>query len=419
MTRLGGTTRAVPAATFDVHRVRQDIPILKQRVHGRPLIYLDNAATTQKPQVMLDAELGYYTSCCANIHRGVHDMSVRATELYERARGQVQRFIGAARPEEIIFVRGTTEAINLVAQSWGRPRLRPGDEIVISHLEHHSNIVPWQILCEQTGAVLRVVPINDAGELLMDDYRRMLGPRTRLVAMAHVSNALGTVLPVGEIIDLAHAAGALVLIDGAQAVAHLAVDVQALDCDFYALSAHKAFGPSAVGVLYGRRELLEELPPYQGGGDMISSVSFEKTTYAALPHRLEAGTPNIAGAIGWGATLDYLQSLGLDQVAAYEHELLDHATLALADIPQVRLIGTAAHKASVLSFTVGSIHAHDVGTVLDTLGIAVRTGHHCAQPVMDRFGVPATARASFALYNTREEADALADGVRRVVEVLG
>jgi cysteine desulfurase/selenocysteine lyase len=364
MTRLGGTTRAVPAATFDVHRVR-------------------------------------------------------ATELYERARGQVQRFIGAARPEEIIFVRGTTEAINLVAQSWGRPRLRPGDEIVISHLEHHSNIVPWQILCEQTGAVLRVVPINDAGELLMDDYRRMLGPRTRLVAMAHVSNALGTVLPVGEIIDLAHAAGALVLIDGAQAVAHLAVDVQALDCDFYALSAHKAFGPSAVGVLYGRRELLEELPPYQGGGDMISSVSFEKTTYAALPHRLEAGTPNIAGAIGWGATLDYLQSLGLDQVAAYEHELLDHATLALADIPQVRLIGTAAHKASVLSFTVGSIHAHDVGTVLDTLGIAVRTGHHCAQPVMDRFGVPATARASFALYNTREEADALADGVRRVVEVLG
>jgi cysteine desulfurase/selenocysteine lyase len=419
MTRLGGTTRAVPAATFDVHRVRQDFPILKQRVHGRPLIYLDNAATTQKPQVMLDAELGYYTSCCANIHRGVHDMSVRATELYERARGQVQRFIGAARPEEIIFVRGTTEAINLVAQSWGRPRLRPGDEIVISHLEHHSNIVPWQILCEQTGAVLRVVPINDAGELLMDDYRRMLGPRTRLVAMAHVSNALGTVLPVGEIIDLAHAAGALVLIDGAQAVAHLAVDVQALDCDFYALSAHKAFGPSAVGVLYGRRELLEELPPYQGGGDMISSVSFEKTTYAALPHRLEAGTPNIAGAIGWGATLDYLQSLGLDQVAAYEHELLDHATLALADIPQVRLIGTAAHKASVLSFTVGSIHAHDVGTVLDTLGIAVRTGHHCAQPVMDRFGVPATARASFALYNTREEADALADGVRRVVEVLG
>jgi cysteine desulfurase/selenocysteine lyase len=419
MTRLGGTTRAVPAATFDVHRVRQDFPILKQRVHGRPLIYLDNAATTQKPQVMLDAELGYYTSCCANIHRGVHDMSVRATELYERARGQVQRFIGAARPEEIIFVRGTTEAINLVAQSWGRPRLRPGDEIVISHLEHHSNIVPWQILCEQTGAVLRVVPINDAGELLMDDYRRMLGPRTRLVAMAHVSNALGTVLPVGEIIDLAHAAGAIVLIDGAQAVAHLAVDVQALDCDFYALSAHKAFGPSAVGVLYGRRELLEELPPYQGGGDMISSVSFEKTTYAALPHRLEAGTPNIAGAIGWGATLDYLQSLGLDQVAAYEHELLDHATLALADIPQVRLIGTAAHKASVLSFTVGSIHAHDVGTVLDTLGIAVRTGHHCAQPVMDRFGVPATARASFALYNTREEADALADGVRRVVEVLG
>jgi cysteine desulfurase/selenocysteine lyase len=419
MTAVSGPSCTTGDTTYDVDRVRRDFPILHQKVNGHPLVYLDNAATTQKPLAMIDAVRRHYSQDCANIHRGVHQLSVRSTAQYEQARGKVQRFIGAARSEEIIFVRGTTEGINLVAQTHGRTQLGPGDEILISTMEHHSNIVPWQILCEQTGAVLKVVPIHDDGALDMDAYRKLLGPATRIVAMVHVSNALGTENPVADICALAHEFGAVVVIDGAQAVPHMAVDVRALDVDFYTFSAHKMFGPTAVGVLYGKRDLLEGLPPYQSGGDMISSVTFEKTIYNKLPHRLEAGTPNIAGVIGLGATIDYLEEVGMDRIAAHEQDVLTYATGVLAEIPQVRLIGTAARKASVLSFNVGDVHPHDVGTVLDDMGLAVRTGHHCAQPVMERYAVPATARASFALYNTRAEADALAAGIRQVLEVLG
>ena len=407
-----------PEAPLEVRRIRADFPALLQEVNGHPLVYLDNAATTQKPQVVIDCVRNYYERDNANVHRGLHALSMRATEAYEAARHKVQRFINAGQAEEIVFVRGATEAINLVAQTFGRARVRAGDEILISEMEHHSNIVPWQMLCEQTGAVLRVVPMDGRGELCIEDYERMLGARTRLVAVTHVSNALGTVNPVEHLIARAHSAGAVVLVDGAQAVPHMPVDVRALDCDFYVFSSHKTFGPTGVGVLYGRHELLESMPPYQGGGEMISAVTFEKTTFREPPARFEAGTPNIAGAIGLGAAVEYLEHLGRDAIMAYERDLLSYGTAALAEIPQVRLIGTAGEKAGILSFVLKDIHPHDVGTVLDTLGIAIRSGHHCAQPVMQHFGVPATCRAALAFYNTHEEIDALAAGIRQVVKVF-
>ncbi|NOT02460.1 MAG: cysteine desulfurase [Phycisphaerales bacterium] len=415
------STRKSPPATgrLDVRRIREDFPILDTKVNGRPLVYLDNAATAQKPRIVLEAMDRYYREQNANVHRGVHHLSVVATKAYEDARLRVQRFIGAECPQEIVFVRSATEAINLVAQSYGRPRLRAGDEIVISAMEHHSNIVPWQMLCGQTGAILRVAPIDDAGELMLDGYEALLGPRTRLVSLCYVSNALGTINPVGEAMELAHARGIPVMLDGAQAAPHLRLDVRALDCEFLAITGHKLFGPTGIGVLYGKRSLLEAMEPYQGGGDMIKSVTFEKTEYNDLPHKFEAGTPNIAGTIGLAAAIDYVERIGLEAVAAYEDGLLRRATEVLSAIPQVRIIGTARHKAAVVSFVVDCAHAHDVGTVLDLEGIAVRTGHHCAQPVMDRFGVPATARASMAFYNTMEEIDALADGVRKVVKMFG
>jgi len=403
---------------LDVDRIRQDFPILHQQVNGKPLIYLDNAATKQKPRVVIDAVCRYYEKDNANIHRGVHQLSVRATDAFENARRSVQRLLNAARPEEIIFVRSATEAINLVASSFGRSNVGAGDEIVISTMEHHSNIVPWQLLCEQTGARLRVVPINDDGEFMFDEYEALLSPRTKMVAVVHISNALGTVNPIRRIIDSAHRRNIPVLVDGAQAASHLKVDVRDLDCDFYALSGHKLYGPTGIGALYGKFDLLNHMPPYQGGGDMILKVSFEKTTYNELPFKFEAGTPNIAGAIGLGAAIEYVQRIGFNDIAAYEAELLDYATKALKAIPEVRLIGTAKEKASVLSFVVEGIHPHDVGTVLDQEGIAVRTGHHCAQPVMKRFGVPAMARASLAFYNTKAEIDELAAGIRKVVEVF-
>ncbi len=422
MIRAGGTitarSRGGRSAAFEVERIRQDFPLLGEKIRGKPLVYLDNAATSQKPHVVIDTIRQFLSTYNSNVHRGVHQLSERATEAYEQARTRVQGFINAAESREIIFVRGTTEAINLVAQSYGRTHIGTGDEIVISAMEHHSNIVPWQILCEQTGAVLRVVPINDDGEMLLDEYVTLLTPRTRLVAVAHVSNALGTINPVREIIRLARRQGVPVLVDGAQAVPHLKVDVRELDCDFYGFSGHKVFGPTGIGVLYGRARLLEAMPPYQGGGDMIKSVTFAKTVYNDLPFKFEAGTPHIGGVIGLGAALDYLDGVGLDRVTAYEHELLAHATEALSTIPGVRIIGTAKEKASVVSFVMDGVHAHDIGTVLDHEGIAIRAGHHCAMPVMQRFGVPATARASLAFYNTREEVDALVRGIHKVIEMF-
>lgn len=403
---------------FDVYAIRKDFPILKQQVHGKPLVYLDNAATTQKPQAVIDTLVHYYRSENSNIHRGVHALSERATEAYERARTTVASFLNARDASEIIFVRGTTEAINLVAQTYGRTNIGAGDEVIISAMEHHSNIVPWQILCQQQGAHLRVAPINDDGELPVEELERTLSPRTKLIAIAHVSNALGTINPVDEVIALAHARNIPVLIDGAQACPHLAVDVRGLDCDFYAFSGHKIYGPTGVGVLYGKSELLDSMPPYQGGGDMIASVTFEKTVYNRLPHRFEAGTPNIAGVIGLGAALEYVNAIGLENIAAREHQLLTYANAALSSIPGLRLIGTARDKAAVLSFVLEGVHPHDIGTILDQAGIAIRTGHHCAQPVMDRFGVPATARASLGVYNTTEEIDALIAGIHRVREVF-
>lgn len=396
----------------DIERIRGDFPVLSRRVHGRELVYLDSAATAQKPRRVLDAMDRFYAEHNANIHRGVHLLSQEATGLYEEAREKVRRFLGAGDASEIVFTRGTTEAINLVAQSWGRPTLRPGDEILITHMEHHSNIVPWQILCEQTGAVLRVVPIDECGDLVMEEFERLIGPRTRVVSVAHISNALGTVNPVARIAGMARRAGAVVVIDGAQAAPHTCVDVRELGCDFYAFSGHKLFGPTGVGVLYGRRELLEAMPPYQGGGDMILSVSFGKTVYNEPPFKFEAGTPNIAGVVGLGAAIDYVCGIGMSRIGAYENELLAYATERVAAIPGVRLIGTAAHKASIVSFVVDGVHPHDLGTVLDRRGVAIRTGHHCAQPVMERFDVPATARASLAFYNTFAEIDALAEAVR-------
>ncbi|MGA3260810.1 MAG: cysteine desulfurase [Bryobacteraceae bacterium] len=406
------------AAGFDVERIREDFPVLKQTIHGKPLVYLDNAATAQKPYAVIEAIRKFHEVDCANIHRGVHELSQRSTAAYEGTRAKMKRFLNARSKSELIFVRGTTEGINLVASSWGHKNVREGDEIIISAMEHHSNIVPWQMLCEATGATLRVIPISDRGELILEEYARLLNPRTKMVAVAHVSNALGTINPVGEIIAMAHRAGALALIDGAQAAPHLKVDVQALDADFYALSGHKMVGPTGIGILYGKSKLLNAMPPYQGGGDMIKTVTFEKTTYADLPYKFEAGTPNIAGGIGLGAAVDYLSHIGLDRIAAYEHELLVYGTQALEQIPGLRMIGTAREKAAVLSFVIDGIHPHDIGTVLDRMGIAVRTGHHCAQPVMDRFGVPATTRASLAFYNTVHEIDALAAGLRKVKEVF-
>ncbi len=388
-------------------------------IKGKPLVYLDNAASAQKPQQVIDAISGFYAHDYANIHRGVHELSERATKAYESARLKVQAFMGAASEREIIFVRGTTEGINLVAESYGRANVGEGDEVLITTMEHHSNIVPWQMLCERTGANLKVVPISDRGELEMEELEKLLGSKTKIVAVGHVSNALGTINPVRTIIELAHEQGVPVLIDGAQAAPHVAIDVRELDCDFYTISAHKMFGPSGIGVLYAKESLLEKMQPYQGGGDMISTVSFEKTTYNRLPFRFEAGTPNIAGAVGLGATVDYLNGIGMDGIAAYEEELLDYGTNALREIPGLRIVGEANHKASVLSFVLDGIHPHDVGTILDQEGIAVRTGHHCAQPVMDRFGVAATARASLALYNTREDIDRLVQGLATVREVFG
>ncbi len=404
---------------FDVERIRRDFPALAQTIDDQPLVYLDNAATTQKPLAVIEAIERFYRVDNANIHRGVHRLSLRATEAYEAARGKIARAIGAGRPEEIVFVRGATEAINLVAQTFGRTHVAAGDEVLISHMEHHANIVPWQMLCGQTGARLRVTPINDRGELIFEEFERLLGPRTKLVSIGQVSNALGTINPVERIIARAHAHGVPVLVDGAQAVPHLKVDVQALDADFYTFSGHKTFGPTGIGALYGKYELLEQMPPYQGGGDMIASVTFEKTTYNAVPHKFEAGTPHIAGAIGLGVALDYREAVGVDRITAYESKLLAYATAALSRIPEVRLIGDAREKAGVLSFTIAGVHPHDAGTILDDLGIAVRAGHHCAQPVMRRFGVPATVRASLAFYNTMEEVDALLRGIHKTIEVFG
>jgi cysteine desulfurase / selenocysteine lyase len=406
------------APGLDVEKVRKDFPILGQEVRGKPLVYLDSAATSQKPRAVIDAVARYYLQDNANVHRGVHLLSERATKEYEDAREKVRRFINAARTEEIVFVRGTTEAINLVAQTYGRTRVRAGDEVLITEMEHHSDIVPWQLLCEEKGAVLRVAPIDDDGQLLVDELQHMLGPRTRLLALAHVSNTLGTVNPVRRIVEIAHRQGVPVLLDGAQAAPHFPIDVRALDCDFYAFSGHKLFGPTGIGVLYGRSELLEEMPPWQGGGDMISSVTFEKTTWNKLPHKFEAGTPDIAGAIGLGAAIDYVSALGFAAIGAHEHDLLSYATEAVGEVPGLRLIGTAKEKASVLSFVLREVHPHDVGTILDQEGIAIRTGHHCTQPLMRRLGVPATARASLAFYNRRSEVDALVAGLHKVQEIF-
>jgi len=406
------------ASGLDVEQVRRDFPILYRKVHDRDLVYLDNAATSQKPGAVMEAITRYYEQDNSNIHRGVHYLAERATAEFEAARQTVQSFLNARRPEEIIFVRGATEAINLVAQSYGRSHVSAGDEVVITALEHHSNIVPWQILCEQKGAKLWVAPINDDGELILEEFDRLLGPRTKIVAVSHVSNALGTLNPVAAVIRMAHARNIPVLVDGAQAVPRLPVDVAKLDCDFYAFSGHKTYGPTGIGVLYGKSNLLEAMPPYQGGGDMISSVTFEKTTYNKIPHKFEAGTPDMSGAVGLKAALEYLNRLGMNNIAAHESELLDHATAVISTIPGIRVVGTAKEKAGVLSFVMEGVHPHDIGTILDQEGIAIRTGHHCAQPLMERFGVDATARASFGVYNTKREIDALVRGIEKVKEVF-
>jgi cysteine desulfurase / selenocysteine lyase len=408
----------LPASPLDVARVREDFPILRQRVRGKPLVYLDNAATSQKPQVVIDAVTRFYAAENANIHRGVHYLSERATVAYDEAREKVARFLNAHSSREIIFTRGTTEGINLVAQTYGRTHLKAGDDIVITAMEHHSNIVPWQLVCEQTGATLRAAPITDEGELDLDGFERLLGDRTRLVAVVHVSNALGTINPIKRLVALAHARGIPVLVDGAQAAPHLQVDVQDLDCDFFVFSGHKVFGPTGVGVLYGREALLDRMPPYQGGGDMIATVTLQRSTWAPLPAKFEAGTPMIAQVLGLGAALDYVSQLGLDAIAAWEQDLLRYATERVSQIEGIRLIGTAREKASVLGFVLRGVHPHDIGTILDDNGVAIRAGHHCAQPVMERFGVPATARASFAFYNTRAEIDVLVDGLITVKKMF-
>ncbi len=406
------------ATAFDVQRVRRDFPILNQRIHGKPLVYLDNAATTQKPQAVIDAMVRSYAEDNANIHRGVHLLSERATRAYEEAREKVRAFMNAPDAREIIFVRGTTEAINMVAQTFGRVNIGKGDEVLVTEMEHHSNIVPWQLICEEKGAQLKVIPITDEGELRIDLVDGLITDRTRIVAVVHVSNSLGTINPIASIVEKAHARGVPVLVDGAQAVAHMPVDVQALGCDFYALSGHKLFGPTGIGVLWGRLPLLEKMPPYQGGGDMISAVTFRKTTFNVVPNKFEAGTPNIAGSVGLGAAIDYLQAIDLTAMQAYERELLTYGTRALTAVPGIRMVGTASKKASILSFVMEDVHPHDIGTILDQEGVAIRTGHHCTQPLMERMGVPATARASLALYNTKEEIDALVGALARVREIF-
>ena len=406
------------ASGFDVARIREDFPILDQMVNGKPLVYLDNAATTQKPQVVIDALVNYYTSDNSNVHRGVHTLSQRATEDFDIGRSKARQFLNAGSDQEIIFVKGTTDGINLVAQSYARPNLGEGDDIIISTMEHHSNIIPWQVLCQEKGAHLRVIPISDAGELLIDEYEKLLTPRTKLVAITHVSNVLGTVNPIEQIVEIAHNRGVPVLVDGAQAVPHMAVDVQKLGCDFYVFSGHKIYGPTGIGVLYGKSELLEAMPPYQLGSEMIKSVTFEHTIYNDLPFKFEPGTPHIAGVIGMGAAIDYLNGIGMDRIDAYEHDLLEYGMECLSGIDGVQLIGTAPGKSSVMSFVMDSAHPHDIGTILDTEGVAVRTGHHCAQPLMHRFGVPATARASLSFYNTKDEIDLLVKAIDRVMEVF-
>jgi cysteine desulfurase / selenocysteine lyase len=406
------------ADSFDVLTIRRDFSALDQTVHGRSLVYLDNAATAQKPRCVIGSLRQFYEADCANIHRGIHELSERATTAYEDARTKVRQFINAGKHEEVVFVRGTTEAINLVAATWGRKNVHSGDEIIISTLDHHSNIVPWQILCKETGAVLRWIPIDDRGDLPLDEYEKLLGPRTRIVAVAHVSNTLGTITPIRRIIEMAHQVGAVALVDGAQAAPHLRIDVRALDADFYAFSGHKVFGPTGIGVLYGKYEFLQTMPPYQSGGGMIRNVTCEKSTFLDPPFKFEGGTPNIAGAIGLGTALDYVRKIGIDKIAAYEHRLLLYGMSALSSVPGLRIIGTPAEKAAVLSFVIGNIDPADIGTMLDLQGIAVRTGQHCAQPVMARFGLCGAIRASFAFYNTMTEIDALADGLRQITKMF-
>lgn len=404
---------------WDVTRVRRDFPILATQAHGKPLVYLDNGATSQKPQSVIDAVSHYYESGNANVHRGVYALSESATAAYEGTRAKVARFLNAREDREIIYVRGTTEAINLVASSFGRLKVKAGDEILVSAMEHHSNIVPWQMLAEQTGAGLKVIPMNERGELKLDEYQKLLTPKVRIVAVTHISNSLGTINPIKEMVKLAHAKGVPVLVDGAQGAPHVVVDVRDLDCDFYTVSGHKMFGPTGVGVLYGKAAHLEAMPPYQGGGDMIRSVTFAKTTYAPIPAKFEAGTPDIGGVVGLGAAVDYLGALDRTAAAAYEQDLLEYATKQLGTVPGLRIVGTAAHKASVISFVLDGIHAHDVGTIVDQAGVAIRTGHHCTQPVMEFFNVPATARASFVFYNTRDEVDILVEALKGVRKVFG
>jgi cysteine desulfurase/selenocysteine lyase len=411
--------QAPETTTYDVERIRRDFPILSRSVHGKPLVYLDNAATTQKPNAVIDRIVRYYREENANVHRGVHHLSEIATSAYEDVRTIVKRTINARSEKEIVFNGGATEGINLVAYAWGRKNVGAGDEVIISAIEHHSDIVPWQMLCTAVGATLRIIPVSDDGELLLDEYAKLLSPRTKLVAVGHASNALGTINPIKQITAMAHDAGAIVVIDGAQGMPHCRVDVQDIDCDFYAFSAHKVYGPTGSGVLYGKEALLEEMPPYEGGGDMILSVSFEKTTYNALPYKFEAGTPDIAGVIGMGAALEYVNAIGVENIAAHEQDLLHYATARLQDIERLRIIGTAKHKASVISFVLEGVHPHDIGTILDQEGVAIRTGHHCAQPLMLRYNIPATGRASFAMYNTRDEVDALVRALGKVLEMFG
>jgi cysteine desulfurase/selenocysteine lyase len=409
----------VQTLTFDVTAVRREFPALAQQVHGRPLVYLDNAATSQKPRQVIDAIRAYYETDNANVHRGVHELSERATAAYEGAREKVRAFINAASAQEIVFTRNATESINLVARAWGDAFVSAGDEVLITAMEHHSNIVPWQMLCERKGAVLRVAPMDDRGELLIDDFARLVTPRTKMVAVVHMSNALGTINPVAEIVGLAHAAGATVLIDGSQAAYHLPIDVRALGADFYAFTGHKLYGPTGIGVLYGREAALDAMPPFLGGGDMIRTVTFERSTWNDLPYKFEAGTPNIGGAVGLGAAIDYVSAIGLDAIAAHEQALLERATERLLTVPGLRMIGTASRKASILSFVMDGIHPHDIGTIVDRHGVAIRTGHHCAQPVMERLGIPATARASLAMYSTFEDIESLAVALERVRELMG
>jgi cysteine desulfurase/selenocysteine lyase len=404
--------------TLDIEAIRKEFPILNREVKGRPLIYLDNAATTQKPQQVIDAIIHYYTNYNANIHRGIHTLAEEATADFEQTRDEVKTFIGAGSREEIIFTKGTTEGINLIAYTWGRKNIKAGDEIIISNMEHHSNIVPWQILCEEKNAILKVIPINDAGELILNEYEKMLGPKTKLVSIVHVSNALGTVNPVKQMIALAHKAGAVVMVDGAQSAVHLDIDVSEMDCDFFAFSAHKLYGPTGVGVLYGKKELLESMPPFQGGGEMIKEVTFNKTTYNDLPYKFEAGTPNIADVIAFKSAIQFIQSIGKEKIRKHEQELLEYAHQELEKIPGLQIVGKAKEKISVVSFIIEKAHPQDIGILLDNRGIAVRTGHHCAQPLMERFSIPGTARASFAVYNTKYELDELVNALKRVVKIL-